>query len=76
MPIWVIARASSSCHSHLGSTTSTLFHINIVCQAAGLTTAVYSFGYVAGWSGGNSKAVTATAERVTTCARTILDRAA
>jgi hypothetical protein len=49
-------------------------HIDIVCQAAGLTTAEYSLGYVASWSGGNLKAVTATAERVTDCARTILDR--
>jgi hypothetical protein len=47
----------------------------IVCQAAGLTTAAYSFGYVAGWSAGDPKKVKATAERVVTCARQILDRA-
>jgi uncharacterized protein DUF955 len=47
-----------------------------VCQAAGLTAAAYSFGYVAGWSGGDLAKVKATAERATTCARTILDRAA
>jgi len=46
----------------------------IVCQAAGLTAAAYSFGYVAAWSGGDLKSVTATAERVTGCARTILER--
>jgi len=49
-------------------------HIVIVCQAAGLTTAAYSFGYVSGWSGGDASTVKATAERVTACARTILDR--
>jgi hypothetical protein len=47
----------------------------IVCQAAGLTAAAYSFGYVAGWSGGDPRAVKATAERVATAARHILDRA-
>jgi hypothetical protein len=47
----------------------------IVCQAAGLTTGAYSFGYVAGWSGGDPKIVKATAERVVTAARDILDRA-
>jgi hypothetical protein len=47
----------------------------LLCQAAGLTTAGYSFGYVAGWSGGDPKKVKATAERVVTCARQILDRA-
>jgi hypothetical protein len=38
-------------------------------------TAAYSFGYVAGWSGGDPKVVKATAERVITAARDILDRA-
>ena len=47
----------------------------VVCQAAGLRTETYSFGYVAGWSGGDPQKVKATAERVVTCARTILDRA-
>jgi hypothetical protein len=46
----------------------------IVCQAAGLATATYSFGYVAGWSGGDPKVVKATAERVVTAARNILQR--
>ena len=46
-----------------------------VCQAAGLTTAAYSFGYVAGWSGGDPKQVSATAERVVIPVRPILDRA-
>jgi antirestriction protein ArdC len=44
----------------------------VVCQAAGLRTQAYSFGYVAGWSGGDPKQVKATAERVVTCARRIL----
>lgn len=48
-------------------------HIDIVCQAAGRTTAAYSVGYVAGWSRGDPKVGTATAERVVTCAREILD---
>ena len=47
----------------------------IVCQAAGLTTATYSLGYVAHWSGGDPKIVKATAERVVTAAREILNRA-
>ncbi|MDQ1492325.1 MAG: hypothetical protein QOD57_401 [Actinomycetota bacterium] len=47
----------------------------IICQAAGLATAAYSFRYVAGWSGGDPKIVKATAERVVECAREILDRA-
>jgi hypothetical protein len=46
----------------------------ITCRAAGLTTAPYSFGYVAGWSGGDPNIVKATAERVITTARTILDQ--
>ena len=47
----------------------------IICQAAGLTTADYSFGYVAHWSGGDPAAVKDSAERVVTTARTILHRA-
>jgi antirestriction protein ArdC len=47
----------------------------VVCQAAGMRTETYSFGYVAGWSGGDAKKVKDTAERVVTCARQILDRA-
>ena len=46
----------------------------ILCQAAGLTTAAYSFGYVAHWSGGDPANVKTTAERVVTTARTILER--
>jgi hypothetical protein len=46
----------------------------IVCQAAGLTTAAYSFGYVANWSAGDPNVIRATAELVVTCARGILDR--
>jgi hypothetical protein len=40
-----------------------------------LTTAAYSFGYVAAWSGGDPGTVKAAAERVTACARRILDGA-
>jgi hypothetical protein len=40
----------------------------IVCQAAGLTTGAYSFGYVAHWAGGDPAAVKGTAERVITTA--------
>lgn len=47
----------------------------VVSQAAGLDTTAYSFDYVAAWSGGDPKKVKATAERVITCARRILDRA-
>ena len=48
-------------------------HIDIVCQAAGLTTAAYSFGYVAHWSGGDPANIKATAERVVTTARNLLE---
>jgi hypothetical protein len=44
-----------------------------VCRAAGLTTAAYTFGYVAHWAGGDPTAVKDTAERVVTTARAILD---
>ena len=44
----------------------------ILCHTAGLTTAAYTFGYVAHWSGGDPANVKATAERVVTTARTIL----
>jgi DNA primase len=47
----------------------------VVCQAGGLVTSGYSFGYVAHWSGGDTKVIQETAERVVTCARQILDRA-
>jgi hypothetical protein len=45
----------------------------IICQAAGLTTSQYSFGYVAHWAGGDPKAIRHTADRVVTTARAILD---
>jgi len=44
----------------------------IICHTAGLTTAGYSFGYVAHWSGGDPKSIRQTADRVITTARTIL----
>jgi hypothetical protein len=47
-------------------------HIDILCHAAELTTATYSFGYVAHWAGGDPGAVKNTAERVITTARTVL----
>jgi hypothetical protein len=42
-------------------------------HTAGLTTAPYSFGYVAHWSGGDAAAVKTTAEWVITTARNLLD---
>jgi hypothetical protein len=45
----------------------------IVSAAWGLDTSSYSTGYLAGWSGGDVAAVTATATKVLACARTILD---
>jgi hypothetical protein len=47
----------------------------VVCQAAGLVTSGYSFGYVAHWSGGDTKVIQETAERVVMCARQIIERA-
>jgi len=44
----------------------------IVSAAWGLDTSSYSTGYLAGWSGGDVAAVTATATRVLACARSIL----
>jgi IrrE N-terminal-like domain len=46
----------------------------IVCQTAGLTTAAYSFGYVAHWAGGDPVAIKDTAERVVSAAKGILQR--
>lgn len=46
----------------------------IVCTAAGLDPASYSFPYVAGWSGGDIARVTTTATRVVDAAGTIIDR--
>jgi antirestriction protein ArdC len=45
----------------------------IVCRALGLETADYSFGYVAGWSGGDVKVVQETGTRVMAVASQILD---
>jgi hypothetical protein len=46
----------------------------IVCRHHGLTTDDYSLPYVAHWSGGDGDIVRRTAERVTACARAVLDR--
>jgi hypothetical protein len=45
----------------------------ILCQAAGLIAGTYSFGYVAQWAGGDAAQVKATAERVITTARSLLE---
>jgi hypothetical protein len=45
-----------------------------VCQASGLATGSYTFPYVAGWAGGDTKVVAQTGERVIAAAREILDR--
>jgi hypothetical protein len=45
----------------------------IVSAAWGLDTSSYSTGYLAGWSGGDVAAITATADKVLGCARTILE---
>ncbi|MHB1710673.1 MAG: ArdC-like ssDNA-binding domain-containing protein [Acidimicrobiales bacterium] len=45
----------------------------IVSAVWGLDTSSYSTGYLAGWSGGDVGTVTATANKVLACARTILD---
>jgi hypothetical protein len=44
----------------------------ILCQSAGLTTAAYSFGYVAHWAHGDPAQIGQTADRVITTARAIL----
>lgn len=44
----------------------------MVCAGLGIDSANYSLGYVASWSGGDLAKVTATANRVTGCARTLL----
>lgn len=46
----------------------------VVCNAWDLDPADYSFPYVARWSDGNQELVTATAQRVIDCARTILQQ--
>ncbi len=45
----------------------------IVSAAWGLDASSYSTGYLAGWSGGDVAAITATADKVLGCARTILE---
>lgn len=45
----------------------------IVCNAAGLDPAGYSFPYVAAWSAGDAAMIAATATRVLDTARTIID---
>jgi antirestriction protein ArdC len=45
----------------------------VVCHAAGLDTGAYTFPYVAAWAHGDLAVVTATADRVITGARAILD---
>jgi hypothetical protein len=74
VPVRVVARGRLKLAFPLVIDNIDPVHIVVVCQAAGLRTEAYSFGYVAGWSGGDPKQVKATAERVVTCARQILDR--
>lgn len=45
----------------------------IVCTAAGMDTADYSFGYVTGWSNGDPDVVEATGHRVMHTAQAVLD---
>ena len=47
----------------------------LVCQSVGITTDSYSFPYIARWSDGDLGVVRATAERVISSARTILQKA-
>ena len=46
----------------------------MVCAALGIDSAGYSLPYVASWSGGDVAKVTATANRVIGCARTVIDQ--
>ena len=48
----------------------------MVCTEAGMPAASYSLPYVAGWADGDSKMIAATAERVITAARAIMDELA
>lgn len=45
----------------------------IVCAARDVATAAYSFGYIAGWAGGDVDKVRAAADTVIRAARTILN---
>ena len=44
----------------------------MVCDALGVASEAYSFGYVAHWSGGDTKVVEKAGERAMACAREIL----
>jgi antirestriction protein ArdC len=46
----------------------------ILCHTAGLHAGVYSFGYVAHWSAGDTQNIRQTADRVVTTARILLER--
>jgi antirestriction protein ArdC len=48
----------------------------IVCQELALDSGAYSFGYLAGWAGGEEaiRAIAASGQRITAAARQILDR--
>ena len=48
----------------------------VVCHAAGLDSDDYSLPYVAGWAGGDMTVLRATADRVVTTARKVLDQLA
>ena len=45
----------------------------LILSTAGLEPGAYSFPYVAAWSGGQPELVTATADRVISCARRVID---
>lgn len=46
----------------------------LVCATAGLDASGYSFGYVAGWAGGDLEVITSTATRVLETARSVIGR--
>lgn len=49
----------------------------VVCEDIGLDSSTYSFGYIASWAGGGenaNKAISASAQRITKAARTILEQ--
>lgn len=46
----------------------------LLCGHAGLDSADYSLGYIAGWAHGDLDAIRATAERVLSCAHQVIDR--
>ncbi len=68
--------------AHEGATSRALAELEaesvayVVCQALGIDSSDYSFGYLAGWAGGGEDAVaqiTASAERIQRCAARILE---